>query len=132
MFSVVIDTNVLVSGLLSNRGNPGVIVNELKNNRFNFYFNAEIIEECKDVLHRKKLGLRSQDVNELIDLIKTIGVSIIPDKSDVALLDEDDRIFYDLAKSTNAYLITGNTKHYPNDPLIVTPARFVELLSNDD
>ena len=132
MFSVVIDTNVLVSGLLSNRGNPGVIVNELKNNRFNFYFNAEIIEEYKDVLHRENLGLRSQDVNELIDLIKTIGVSIIPDKSDVALLDEDDRIFYDLAKSTNAYLITGNTKHYPNDPLIVTPARFVELLSNDD
>jgi len=38
--------------------------------------------------------------------------------------DESDRIFYDAAKAVNAYLVTGNQKHYPENTQIVTPARF--------
>jgi hypothetical protein len=39
--------------------------------------------------------------------------------------DESDRVFYDVAKTAGAYLITGNTKHFPQEPFILTPAEFV-------
>jgi hypothetical protein len=41
--------------------------------------------------------------------------------------DEDDRVFYDSAKLAGAYLITGNAKHYPAQPFVVTPAEFFRL-----
>jgi predicted nucleic acid-binding protein len=40
--------------------------------------------------------------------------------------DETDRKFYDTAKSSSATLITGNMKHYPAEPFIMTPADFIE------
>jgi len=43
--------------------------------------------------------------------------------------DEDDRIFYDTAKSANAVLVTGNKKHYPDESFIMTPAEFLEHIS---
>jgi len=46
----------------------------------------------------------------------------------VILSDEDDRCYYDTAKNFGAYLVTGNIKHYPDDPWVLTPAEFVKLL----
>jgi hypothetical protein len=40
--------------------------------------------------------------------------------------DESDRKFYEIAKAAGAILITGNTKHYPDEPFIVTPTVFVQ------
>ena len=45
------------------------------------------------------------------------------------MIDEDDRIFYDTAKTAKAYLITGNKKHYPQENFIFTPADFLEYIS---
>jgi len=50
--------------------------------------------------------------------------------SNIPLPDESDRIFYDTAKENGTILITGNTKHYPNEAFIVTPANFLVLLEN--
>jgi hypothetical protein len=41
--------------------------------------------------------------------------------------DEDDRVFYDTAKTAGAYLIPGNTKHFPQEPFILTPAQFLAM-----
>jgi predicted nucleic acid-binding protein len=41
--------------------------------------------------------------------------------------DEDDRVFYDAAKTADAYLITGNSKHYPKESFILTPSEFLKL-----
>ena len=61
----------------------------------------------------------------MIDNIKKFGKAITTDKSTVALPDESDRIFYDVARASEAILITGNTKHFPNEPFIMTPAEFL-------
>ena len=45
--------------------------------------------------------------------------------------DADDRIFYDAAKDNEAFLITGNTKHYPDEPFILTPAQFLEKFDSE-
>ena len=62
-----------------------------------------------------------------VNLIEKNGVCVQPEISDIPLPDESDRIFYDTAKAVNAYLVTGNLKHYPEESQIVTPARFVEI-----
>ena len=43
------------------------------------------------------------------------------------MTDEDDRAFYDTAKNNDAYLVTGNTRHYPNESFILTPTEFMRL-----
>jgi len=42
----------------------------------------------------------------------------------IKILDEDDRVFYDTAEKSSAYLITGNLKHFPPRPFIVIPVVF--------
>jgi len=128
MFNAVLDTNILVSGLLSAKGNPARIINAFRDKQFNLFYNAEIVAEYRDVLFRNRLGLRVEDINALLESIYIFGFPVIPYKSNQSLSDEDDRIFYDVAKTANAYLITGNIKHYPDEPFIITPAQFAALL----
>ena len=59
------------------------------------------------------------------------GASILLVPSTVPMPDEDDRVFYDAAKSAGAYLVTGNTKQYPNEPFVLTPTEFLELQSEN-
>ena len=130
MINAVLDTNVLVSGLLTESGNSASIVNAFKDKRFNLFYNSEILAEYRDVLHRDKLGLPAKDIDDLLEEIRNTGVPIIPDKSDFALTDEDDRIFYDTAKAASAYLITGNIRHYPNEQFIISPVDFIEMINS--
>jgi len=125
MINVVIDTNVLVSGLISTHGYSARIINTLKEKQYIIYYSSEIMIEYRDVLYRERLGLNHKDVDDLLDIISLIGISIIPAASNVSLPDEDDRCFYDTAKSSGSYLVTGNIKHYPTEAFIMSPADFV-------
>ncbi|MCL2663369.1 MAG: putative toxin-antitoxin system toxin component, PIN family [Oscillospiraceae bacterium] len=131
MLNVVIDTNVLVSGLITAHGFPAKIVNALKEKQFTLFVSSEILIEYRDVLYRKRFGLETKDVDDLLDVICLNGVSVTTDASTISLPDEDDRCFYDIAKYAGAYLATGNTKHYPNDSAIITPVDFVSLLEDN-
>lgn len=127
MINVVLDTNILVSGLLSSQGNPAKVVNAFRNRQFNLFYNDEIMAEYKDVLFRVRLGLNPDDINDLFSSISAFGFLLTPQTSKLSMPDEDDRIFYDTALSAKAYLITGNIRDYPDEPFIVTPAQFVDL-----
>jgi len=65
----------------------------------------------------------------LINEIVEIGVVVNPSPSDIPMADESDRIFYDTAKEAGAILITGNTKHYPTEQFITTPAEFIKQIN---
>ena len=64
----------------------------------------------------------------LINKIVEMGIVFEPVTSLVPMPDEDDRIFYDTAKESGAFLITGNKKHYPDEPFIMTPSDFLYTL----
>ena len=130
MINAVLDTNVIVSGLLTEQGNSAFIIDAFKENQFNLIYNGEILAEYHDVLYRDKLGLPAGDIDELLEQIKYAGYPIIPAISSISLTDEDDRIFYDTAKAANAYLVTGNTKHYPQEQFIILPVDFTVLLKS--
>jgi putative PIN family toxin of toxin-antitoxin system len=123
----VLDTNILVSALLTKHGNPAKIYRMFLAQMLDIVISKDIIVEYEDVLHRPRLAIPVPDADTVLAVICQYGKTVQPIPSTVALPDEDDRVFYDTAKTGNAYLVTGNTKHYPKEPFILTPAQFIEL-----
>ena len=124
MIKVVIDTNVFISSKLSPMGSPAFIMKLVADDELEFYYNREILEEYERVLSYKKLKISVVEQKNAVDTIKSIGIFVIPVRSNVPFIDETDRIFYDTAKVAGAILITGNIKHYPEENFIMSPAHF--------
>ena len=128
---IVLDTNVLVSALWSENNRLAKILSLVIDGSLLLCYDANIMREYEDVLSRPHLAFRFADarVCEIISKIRADGLCVAVKPSTVSMVDEDDRYFYDVAKACHAILITGNTKHYPAEPLIMTPARFLEMFA---
>jgi putative PIN family toxin of toxin-antitoxin system len=128
---VVLDTNVLVSALLSPLGAPGQIVSMTLQGQLQFFYNQEIINEYENVLSRPGFKFKSVS-EERLSVLETLQKDgLICDNcisSVLSMQDESDRIFYDVANASEAFLITGNKKHYPDEPFIVTPRDFIDTV----
>jgi len=124
----VIDTNVLISSRISALGNLAKIMRLIADGRLEVCYNSDILDEYKRVLAYDKFNFSVESQELAVENIKKIGDIINPSTSEITLPDESDRIFYDTAKAANAYLITGNLKHYPEESHILTPTQFVEML----
>lgn len=62
-----------------------------------------------------------------------MGISSERVHSDEVFPDQDDVVFYEVALSKeDAYLVTGNTKHFPKTPIVVTPAEMMEILQRKE
>jgi len=122
---VVIDTNVLVSSAISEHGNPKAIMDLISDEQIQPCYCTEIISEYSRVLAYPKFGLSTQVQAIIIHEIIALGIPVTPNTSTVALLHESDRIFYNTAIASGAVLITGNTKHFPDEPIIMTPSEFL-------
>jgi len=85
-----------------------------------------ILAEYRNVLSRQKFNFQAEDVHKMISGIIRSGIPVHTSPSIIFMSDESDRKFYDTAKSSRAVLITGNTKHYPDEPFLFTPATFVQ------
>ena len=128
MINIVLDTNIIVSAALSSEGNPAKIIKLIAlDDSIQIYYSPAILDEYKKVLSYERLNLSEEKQTRAVNLIEKNGVCVQPETSAIPLPDESDHIFYDTAKAVNAYLVTGNLKHYPEESQIVTPARFVEI-----
>ena len=127
LFHVVLDTNILVSALISKSGNPAKIYRMFLAEMVVLVFSDDIFMEYMDVLQRPHLHIPADDANKVLEAIKHCGERVEPIPSKFTMVDDDDRKFYDAAKYTGAYLITGNTRHYPKESFIYTPANFLTL-----
>lgn len=129
----VIDTNVIVSALLSRNNresNTAKIFDAVLDGKITPLYNYEILDEYVEVLGRSKFPFRKEDVNLVETLMRTVGIKlertttfegVFPDPKDV--------VFYEVTLSKDdAYLVTGNIKHFPKKPFVVTPAEMVEIL----
>ena len=126
MKKVVIDTNVLVSSVLSGDGNPSKVMNLVSKKKVKLFYSKEIISEYKRVLEYEKLNITPYLREEVIKKVVDLGTQVDPIVSSVPLTDEDDRTFYDTAKENDAILVTGNVRHYPDDSTIMTPSAFLD------
>jgi putative PIN family toxin of toxin-antitoxin system len=123
--NVVIDTNVVVSALMTPNGNPAKILELVSHRELQPFYNGDILAEYEDVLSRPELKINPEKKNTFISSIENGWILVEPAVSTVSMPDEDDRIFYDTAKEVGAIIITGNLKHYPDEPQIMTPAEYL-------
>lgn len=132
---IVLDTNVLVSGLLNPYGPPGKIVRMVSSGDLALCYDARIISEYQRVLLRPKFPFDQPSIDALLDQIKTCGIVTAAMPLPEQLPDPDDELFLEVALADKAKcLVTGNLKHYPTkshqDMLIVSPAEFLEIYSS--
>jgi putative PIN family toxin of toxin-antitoxin system len=124
----VLDTNVIVSAMLSPGGNAANILSSVLDGKIQICLSAPIMAEYEEVLLRPKFKFAPDRVRLVLDVLSEIGLTCEPSISSMPLPDEADRPFYDATRSENAILITGNLRHYPIEPFILTPREFVEKI----
>lgn len=131
-YYVVIDTNVLVSAMLKWQSVPGNILEFAIDGMIIPVLNRDIIAEYKAVLSRPKFGLTEDIVTDIIDSLEIVGFYVDAETIDIELPDPKDRIFYEVVmeerKEQDAYLVTGNIKHFPVKPFIVTPRQMLDII----
>lgn len=127
--NVVIDTNVFISGLINSKGIPAKIISLLFNERITLFYDNRILQEYIAVLNRDKFGFTAEMINPLLDYIKHEAQFVTADPITTPFNDENDKMFLEVAESASVdYLITGNTKHFPENTMIVTPKEFIDKL----
>ena len=126
MMRIVLDTGILVSALWKKEGKPAFLVRKVLENVYTPCYDHRIMDEYLEVLYRPRFAFKPFLVQDLLSGIESNGLSVIVPKVDMPFKDEDDRMFYEVAKFCNATLITGNIQHFPNSPDIMTVSRFLQ------
>ena len=131
MIYAVFDTNVLVSALITHNSESSTVrvVKAIAEKHIVPLYNEEIVREYYEVLHREKFGIQGVDSSLLIHMIVQCGIETERSECNGFFIDQDDAVFYEVALSKEeAYLITGNIKHFPKSPIVVTPAEMMQIL----
>ena len=134
MVYAVIDTNILVSALITHNSKASTVkvLESMFMNYFTPLYNEEILSEYEDVLHRRKFKLTEDQIRTVIDYVKQNGIDTARFPYDGEMPDEDDRVFYEVALSEEeSFLVTGNLKHFPHTTKVITAAQMMEILDNE-
>ena len=122
---VVLDTNVLVSALWTPNGNASLLLSLVIAGELQLCYDYRILEEYRDVLGRPKFHFSPYLVRTLLDHLVKSGFSVIAHPlPDAVTGDPDDLPFFEVAKAADAVLVTGNLRHFPDDPAVMSPADF--------
>lgn len=132
MIYAVVDTNVFVSSFLTkNPDSPTVkVVQMLLDGTIIPLYDEDILSEYNEVLKRSKFHINSTEVDFIIASVRKYGMPTSRTPLAESMPDESDRVFYEITLSVeNSFLVTGNQKHYPKEPHVVTPAEFLEIIN---
>lgn len=129
----VIDTNVLVSALVSNNANAATVqvLGRVIGGEITPVYSIEIMDEYREVLGRRKFKLEPSLISYILSAIEKFGIMVEPSSTGMVLPDMKDLPFYEVVMEEhddNAYLVTGNLKHFPTEPFIVTPRQMLDIL----
>lgn len=131
-YYAVIDTNVLVSALLNFKSIPGKVTKAALIGNITPLVNDEILKEYQEVLHRPKFSFDPEVVKDFLDDFIVRSIFLDAESLNENIPDPKDIVFYEVVmegrKSQNAYLVTGNIKHFPVKEYIVTPAEMMKII----
>ena len=132
MVYAVIDTNVLVSALLTKTEDSATVqvFNAIADGRITPLYHKDILMEYEEVLSRPKFSFSNSVIKAVIKSIVECGTEVFPKPTGEILADVDDLVFYEVAmekRNDASYLVTGNKKHYPIREFIVTPAEMMNI-----
>ena len=129
--NVVLDTNVLVSALLSPFHTPARVLDLILAGEVEIAFDDRIMAEYREVLARPKFAFDLRAVEDILDFIEHSGIAVTSLPLPAAKLpDIDDLPFLEVAAAAQATLVTGNVRHFPPDQragvAVLSPAEFLE------
>jgi len=129
--NIVLDTNVLVAGLLSPFGPCGEIVRMVSSGELTLCLDARIVTEYSEVLKRPKFRFEEEKVDALLDFIDLRGRTVASSPLRKALPDPADEPFLEVAIAGRAAcLVTGNRVHFPGRlrqrVMVLTPREFLD------
>ena len=134
-YYVVIDTNVLVSAVLKSHSVPGSIVELAFDGPIIPILNEAIEKEYREVLSRPKFHLPEDLIEGIMSTLHKRAIYVDAEHLDIELPDPKDLVFYEVVmeerKEEDAYLVTGNIRHFPNRPFIVTPREMLDIILRD-
>lgn len=134
-YLAVFDTNILVSHLLSNdlEGTINQLMKYVRKGKVIPIYTNDIYDEYLDVLNRKEFGFLRSDIGHILNMIKKYGIKINCNPADGRTIDPKDQIFYDAVmtkRDDDAYLVTGNLKHFPLKDFIVSAKQMLNIILN--
>ena len=134
-YYAVIDTNVLVSAMLRWDSVPGCVLEHAFVGDIIPLLNEQVLKEYMEVLRRPKFHFEEEKINIIIDGIVKRGVFVDAEHTGQVLPDPKDIVFYEIVmekrKCEEAFLVTGNIKHFPAEPYIVTPREMLTILESE-
>ena len=131
-FLTIIDTNVIVSAFLSRYNDSATVLllDYLFKGAIIPVYNDEILNEYSTVLTRSKFKIAKEKIDAVLTEIKTKGIHSERVNSGETLPDAKDLVFYEVALSKeDSFLVTGNLKHFPKKPFVVSPAEMMEIIN---
>ncbi len=128
---IVLDTNVVVSGLLQSQGSPARVLELALAGAIQVCHDHHILGEYAEVLARPRFHFNQDRVREVLTKLESDGIPV-RGCGPLHLPDPDDEPFLAVALAGSAdYLVTGNLAHYPEDKrrgcAVVSPAEFMRV-----
>ncbi|MCL5670610.1 MAG: putative toxin-antitoxin system toxin component, PIN family [Acidobacteria bacterium] len=131
--SVVVDTNVVVSGLLKPGGSEALILDLARAARFTMVVSDALLREYEGVLRRPHFRIASADIARSMRRIRETAHHVEPDACVQAARDPDDNRVLECALAGGAqYIVTGNTRHFPSEfqgIRVIPPRQFLVILA---
>ena len=132
VYYAVIDTNVLISAMLKWNSVPGNVLEFTFSGTIVPVLNEHIVREYREVLSRPKFKFPKDIIDTIVSEIERLGIYIDAPELEVELPDPKDRVFYEVVmeerNTVDAYLVTGNLKHFPEEPFVVTPRQMIDII----
>jgi uncharacterized protein len=130
---IVLDTNVLVSGLKTPLGVCAGILGAFAGGAYEVVISRAILQEYADVLCRPRLTISAEKGAAILSSLKQVGIMVADSSGPLGLPDIDDEVFLAAALAGQAdYLVTGNFRHFPQalcrGVKVISPAEFLKLL----
>lgn len=126
---IVLDTNVLVSGVLKPNSVPGSILNAILDERITVLVDDRILFEYRDVLERPTFDFPPNYIASVLEFFEHLGEYVTAPPVPEQLLDPADLPFYEVAIAGVAdFLVTGNGRHFPDRHFVVSPREFISVL----
>lgn len=133
MIYAVIDTNILVSAMLTHNPQAATarVLDYIIEGVITPVYNDDIISEYQEVLHRPKFCFDPLLVQNVLDYFRHYGIQVQPAPYEGSMPDDKDRAFYEVSLGLpDSFLVTGNLKHFPSTPRVISPSEMASLIES--
>lgn len=111
---IVLDTNVIVSGILKPYSKAAAILRLVADGTIQLAYDLRLLSEYRDVLSRPKLNLPREEVETFLAVIEQEGLLVSVKPLKFHLPDPDDEPFLEVALAARVVaIVTGNKRHFP-------------------